>query len=132
MSVKKIGERTNILKQQAFTLCQIKPNQILPPEMQKTDQSILPAFLLCLKRNDPQTFKSGSCKKSFLQCVYYWYNLLRWMFFILCGKQKDYFLWKFIVTVILFRGHVATFFEANVLKEVRILCVISTISIWCL
>ena len=77
VSVKKIGERTNILKQQAFTLCQIKPNQILPPEMQKTDQSILPAFLLCLKRNDPQTFKSGSCKKSFLQCVYYWYNLLR-------------------------------------------------------
>ena len=44
------------------------------------------------------------------------------MFFILCGKQKDYFLWKFIVTVILFRGHVATFFEVSILKEVRILC----------
>ena len=45
-------------------------------------------FLLCLKRNDPQTFKSGSCKNPFLQCVCYCYNLLRWMFFILCDNWK--------------------------------------------
>ena len=45
-------------------------------------------FLLCLKRNAPQTFKSGSCKNSFLRCVRYWYNLLRWMFFILCDSWK--------------------------------------------
>ena len=43
----------------------------------QTDQSMPRVFLLCLKRNDPQTFKSGSCKHSFLQCVCYWYSLLR-------------------------------------------------------
>ena len=43
----------------------------------QTDQSMPRVFLLCLKRNDPQTFKSGSCKQSFLKCVCYWYNLLR-------------------------------------------------------
>ena len=42
----------------------------------QTDQSMPRVFLLCLKRNDPRTFKSGSCKQSFLQCVCYWYNLL--------------------------------------------------------
>ena len=34
-------------------------------------------FLLCPKRNDPQTFKSSSCKTPFLQCICYWYDLLR-------------------------------------------------------
>ena len=48
----------------------------LPLEMQKrtrTDQNIPLVFLLCLKRKDSQTFKSGSCK-----------NLC--MFFILCDN----------------------------------------------
>ena len=69
----------------------------LPLEMQKktqTDQSIPCVFLLCLKRNDPQTFKSGSCKNPFLQCVCYWYNLLRWMFFILCDNWKTLLFMK--------------------------------------
>ena len=38
------------------------------------------AFSLCeapQKRDDPQTFAIGSCKYPFLQCVRYWYNLLR-------------------------------------------------------
>ena len=43
----------------------------------RTDQSIPRVFLPCLKRNDPQTFKSDSCKNPFLQCVCYCYNLLR-------------------------------------------------------
>ena len=46
----------------------------LPPEMQgrlKKDQRIPHVFLLCLKRNYPQTFKSGSSKNPFLQCVCY-------------------------------------------------------------
>ena len=60
-------------------------------------KSIPLVFLLYLKRKDLQTFKTGSCKNPFLQCVFYWYNLLRWMFFILCGRH--YFLWKFIVTL---------------------------------
>ena len=43
----------------------------------QTDQNKRHGFILCLKRNDPQTFKSDSCRNSFLQCVCYWYNLLR-------------------------------------------------------
>ena len=52
----------------------------------ETDQGMPRVFLLYLKRNDPQTFKSGSCNHSFLQCVCYWYSLLRSMFFILCDN----------------------------------------------
>ena len=60
----------------------------------RTDQSIPRVFLLCLKRNDPQTFKSGSCKNPFLQCVCYWYNLLRWMFLFYVITGRHYFSWK--------------------------------------
>ena len=118
MSATKIGENTtNILKLLFFTinLHSVTSNQIStyrklnllltssiyfvfwPLEMQKktrTDQSIPRVFLLCLKRNDPQTFKSGSCKNPFLQCVCYWYNLLRWMFFILCDNWKTLLFMK--------------------------------------
>ena len=118
MSATKIGENTtNILKLLFFiiNLHSVTSNQIstyrklnlpltssiyfvfLPLEMQKktrTDQSIPRVFLLCLKRNDPQTFKSGSCKNPFLQCVCYCYNLLRWMFFILCDNWKTLLFMK--------------------------------------
>ena len=40
------------------------------------------------KKNDLQTCKSGSCKNLFVQCVRYWCNLLRWIFFILCDNWK--------------------------------------------
>ena len=53
-----------------------------------TDQSILQNILLCLKRNFSQIFKSSSCKKVFLKCVYHGYNLLRWMFSIPCDNWK--------------------------------------------
>ena len=45
-------------------------------------------FLLCLKGNDPQTFKSSSRKTLFLHCVCYWYYLLPWISFILCDNWK--------------------------------------------
>ena len=85
MSTTKIGENTtNILKLLFFTtnLYFVTSNQIstyrklnlpltssiyfvfLPPEIQKktrTNQSIPRVFLLCLKRNVPQTFKGGGC-----------------------------------------------------------------------
>ena len=51
------------------------------------------------------------------------------LFFVITGRY--YFSWKFIVTVRPLKRHVAPFFEAAVLKEVRILCIISTIIIWC-
>ena len=60
----------------------------------RTDQSIPHVFLLCLKSNYPQTFKSGICKNPFLQCVRYWYNLLRWMFFIQCDNWKTFLFVK--------------------------------------
>ena len=63
-----------------------------------TDQSILQAFLLCLRINVLQTFKSSSCKNVFPKFVYHWYNLLRWIFSIPFGYCKQYFLLKFIVT----------------------------------
>ena len=121
MYATKISENTNkILKLLFFiiNLYSVTSNQIstyrklnwsltssiyfvfLPLEMQKktrTDQSTLRVFLLCLKRNDPQTFKSGSCKNPFLQCVCYCYNLLRWMFFILCDN------WETLLFIIVYR-----------------------------
>ena len=79
-----------------FTLCHIKPNIYIQKtkfssnkqylsrlftsrnaKKTKTDESISRVFLPFLKGTDPQTFSSGSCKKPFLECVYYWYNLLR-------------------------------------------------------
>ena len=56
-----------------------------------TDQSMLSTFLLCLKRNISQTLKSNSCKQVFPKCIYHWYNLLRWMFFIPCDNSKTFF-----------------------------------------
>ena len=96
-----------------FILCHIKPNIYISKikfashkqylfclltsrntKKTRTDQSIPRVFLLCLKRNDPQTFTSASCKNPFLQCVCYWYNLLRWMFFILCDNWKTLLFMK--------------------------------------
>ena len=118
MSTTKIGENTtNILKLLFFiiNLHSVTSNQIptyrklnlpltssiyfvfWPLEMQKktrTDQSIPRVFLVCLKRNNPETFKSGSCKNFFLQCVCYRYNFLWWMFFILCDNWKTLLFMK--------------------------------------
>ena len=63
-----------------------------------TDQNIPRLFLLYLKRNEPQTFTSVSCKHSFLQCVRYSYSLLRWIFFyVITGRH--YFSWKINVNL---------------------------------
>ena len=117
MSATKTGKKpNNILKLLFFVInlhCHIKPNiyyrnlnfpltngtyfVFLPLQMQKetkTDQSLPRAFLLCLKRNDPQTFKSGSGKNPSLQRVCYCYNLLRWVFFILWDNWKTLLLMK--------------------------------------
>ena len=111
MSATKIGENTtNISKLLFFTinLHFVTSNQIstyrklnlpltssiyfvfLPLEMQKRlkQTKVCHALSYFVWRNDPQAFKSGSWKQSFLQCVCYWYNLLRWMFFILCDNWK--------------------------------------------
>ena len=122
MSATKIGENTtNILKLPIFiiNLHFVASNQIftyrklnlsltssiyfvfLPLEMQKTlineqwtDKSIPHVFLLCIKRNDQQTFKCSSYKNLFFQHVCYCYNLLRLIFFILRDKCKTLFFMK--------------------------------------
>ena len=53
---------------------------------------------LFLKRNNPQTFKSRSCKNAFLQRACYWYDLLPWIIFITCYNRKT-LLFKLIVTL---------------------------------
>ena len=91
-----------------------------------TDQSILQAFLLCLKINVSRTFKSSSCKKLFPKLVYHWYNLLRWIFFIPCDNCKQYFFTKINrYPEAWCNRHVAAFFQTSVLKEVRILSPLS-------
>ena len=67
-----------------------------PLEMQKRIEQtkVYHAFSHFVWKNYPQTFKSGSCKNAFLQCVCYCYNLLRWMFFILCDTWKKLLFMK--------------------------------------
>ena len=88
-----------------------------------TDQNILQAFLFCLKRSFLQTFNSSSCKKAFPKCVYHWYNLLWWMFFILCDNWEEHFFTQsYRYQEAWCNRHVSAFFETNVLKEVHVLC----------
>ena len=81
VSATKIGESTIIILQLTFfqkNLQFFKSNQVstyrklnLPfttcrnAKKSRTDQSIPIVSLLCLKRDDPQTFKSGGCKNIF-------------------------------------------------------------------
>lgn len=51
----------------------------------------LQTFLVCLKRSNSQTFKCSRCKKRFIQCVWYWLNLLWWILFILWDNWKTSF-----------------------------------------
>ena len=60
-------------------------------------------FLLCRKRNNPQTFQNDTCKNPFLQCVCYWYNFLQRMFFILCDS------WKILLFIKVYRDSETVF-----------------------
>ena len=87
-----------------------------------TDQSIRHFFVLSLKRNDSQTFKCSCINKPFLQCICYWYNLLRWIFLIICGIWKTLFFIKpYRYSESYSNRHITAFFERNVLNKVRIL-----------
>ena len=69
---------------------------------------------------------------AFFQCVYYWYNLLQWMFFIPCDISKLYFsLTNYSWCEVFFNYHAVAFFEASVLKEVCILDITSIITWKC-
>ena len=47
------------------------------------------------------------------------------MFFIQCGDWKTLFLTKIVLTLRFFQRHIVAFFETNVLKEIRILRILS-------
>ena len=102
-----------------------------PLEMRKKDSNKLKLIdtLLFLKRNDPQSFKGRCCENAFLQREYYWWDLLElFLFHVItgwCYFSSWLLLWDW------FYCHIVAFLEASFLKEIRILCVISTIIILC-
>ena len=51
-------------------------------------------FFTVWKETTHKPLKIATAKKPFLQSVCYWYNLLRWMFFILCDNRKALFFIK--------------------------------------
>ena len=67
---------------------------VVLPHKEDSQTKVYYKFSLCLKRNNPQTFTSISCKSPFLQCVCYWYKLLRWMFLISCDNWKTLLIIK--------------------------------------
>ena len=98
-------------------------------KMTRTGNYILRIFLLCEKRNDLQTFTKPAAKPfssvyvvgttCFDECF---------LFYVITGRH--YFSLKINFSLRdFFKGYVTAFFEGSVLKEVRILCVISTITI---
>ena len=78
-------------------------------------------FLLGLKRYDLQTFKSSSCKKTFLQCVCYWYNLFRRLFLSHVITVRHFFIQVYCYSAAFFHRHVVTIFLKSVQKEFHIL-----------
>ena len=74
-----ISNKTSTYRKLSLSLRSSISLVILPLKMQKASnrQKNTTQFLLCLELNNPQTLKCSSCKNHFLQCVCYWYNLLR-------------------------------------------------------
>ena len=75
------------------------------PKKNQTDQSIPRVFLLCLKRNDSQTIKSGSCKKILFSNVYAiaitcFHECF--LFYVIDGRH--WLSWKFVVTLRFFEA----------------------------
>ena len=87
------------------------------------------AFLLCLKSNDTQTFKSLQLQKNFFTSVYVITTTCFDECFFSIWYLKDIFLMKvYRYHDIFFNLHVLVFFETSVLKEVSILhyCISTT------
>ena len=98
----------------------------------QTDQSIPQPFLICLQKNDPQIFKRGSNKSPFLQWVCMSLVQVASNVFYSMEQLEDIsFHNKLSLLWDCFNLHLVTFFEVTVLKDARILCVISTIAIRC-
>ena len=87
-----------------------------------TDQSILPTFLLSLKRSVSKTLEKSSCKKVFPKCVFYGSNLLRECFsFLVITGRHSFSIQSCGYPEVWCNRHVAEFFEISILKEVCII-----------
>ena len=86
----------------------------------RTDLKTLQVFFTFSKETT-QTFKSSNCKKLLLHCACYRYNLLRWMFFISFDNWKSFFCFFFCKSLSLLWDSFSCHIAASVLKEVRIL-----------
>ena len=98
----------------------------------KTSRRLVLIFVLSMNwRNDSWNFKCSYSNKPFLKCVYYWYNLIQWIFFILYDNWKTLFFIKDYSYCEGFSNrHLPALFERSVLKR-SIFYVISTIKLQC-
>ena len=155
MSVTKIGEyTTNILKLLFFVinLHSVTSNQIstyrklnlpltssiyfvfLPLEIQKRleQTKVYHAFSYFVWKETTHKPLKVAAAKILFSSVYVIATTCFdecFLFYVITGIQ--YFSWKINVTLRFLKFHVAAFFEASVFKEVRILYVISTITVQC-
>ena len=109
----------------------------LPLEMQKRlkQTKLWQAFsyfiLYYIKETTHKSLKVAAAKSLFCSVYIIGTTCFDECFSFYVITKRHYFSWKFIITRKLFKRHFATFFKASVLKEVRILCVISTMRTWC-
>ena len=74
------------------------PSRVMQRRLMQT-KAYYKISLFSLKRSASKAFQSSRRKRVLPKCVYHWYNLLRWMFFIPCDNSKQvFFLHRFIVT----------------------------------
>ena len=104
----------------------------LPLETQKgLEQTKVSTRFFTLKRNDPKTFKTGSCKNLFLQRVWCWYKLLRWMYFVLCDNRKTLLFLKVYCYSEIFLTAMLLLFFKKVFWKKCVLYAFSTLIVWC-
>ena len=97
------------------------PSRVMQRRLMQT-KAYYKISLFSLKRSASKAFQSSRCKRVLPKCVYHWYNLLRWMFFIPCDNSKQYFFTQiYCYSEAWCNCHAAAFFQASVLKEVHVL-----------
>ena len=91
----------------------------------QTDQGALQTFLLCRRRNILQTFKSNSCKKSLFQvCNIIDTTCVDECFLFHVITARHFFIQLYCYPKVCY-SYLAVFFKTSVLKEVRLLCLLS-------
>ena len=68
------------------------PSRVMQRRLMQT-KAYYKISLFSLKRSASKAFQSSRRKRVLPKCVYHWYNLLRWMFFIPCDNSKQVFFY---------------------------------------